>query len=212
MNAGACEVILFGGRSCSGKSTFIDQLQKKLGNDIASILNGDRYYHDLSRKDPQEIKFYNFDDPYSSLDTTLLLAHIRDLKQGRIIDAPRYSFVTHSRTGYDEFHPKPLVLLDSVLAFAIDALMREISFSVIINYPPDRCLARRIIRDISPLEQGGRGRTIESVMAQWQRDVEPMYLLHIKPRIKHATFIIPGDFGEMAIIAMAVALKELYLK
>lgn len=205
-------IILFSGRSCSGKSTIVKKLVAMLGPELAAGLSGDSYYRDLSGVDPEIIKNYNFDDPHTSLDNILMQSQLRQLKESKSVQVPVYDFVTHSRIDHEPLEPKPLILLDSILGFAMPEIVAEAAYIFFVNYPSHLCLARRIERDTKPKEEGGRGRTITSVLLQWQRDVEPMYRLHIKPRIPQANLIIPGDFQESTVIMITAALKALFIK
>jgi uridine kinase len=164
-------VIGIAGGSGSGKTTVATEILHSVGEEIASYIPHDAYYKDLRELPENQRKAINFDHP-NSLDTGLMTEHIRTLIAGKSINLPIYDFTTHTRT--EEFipiPPKPVILVEGILIFTDHDLRNLFDVKLFVDTDSDIRLIRRIRRDISE-----RGRTVESVLDQYEATVRPMHL------------------------------------
>ena len=175
------------GGSGAGKTTLVRGLVDRLGSD-ASVLWFDEYYHDLVHLDPAERAVVNFDHP-DSLDVDLLVAHLTTLLAGRPAEVPVYDFSTHTRTGGTRrVEPGPVVVVDGILVLAFPAIRERLDVSVFVEAPAEVRLTRRLDRDVRE-----RGRTPESVRAQFAATVTPMHEAFVSPCRTFADLVLDGQ-------------------
>ena len=175
------------GGSGAGKTTLVRGLVDRLGSD-ASVLWFDEYYHDLVHLDPAERAVVNFDHP-DSLDVDLLVAHMAALLAGRPAEVPVYDFSTHTRTGRTRLvQPGPVVVVDGILVLAFPAIRECLDISVFVDAPAEVRLTRRLDRDVRE-----RGRTPESVRAQFAATVTPMHEAFVSPCRAFADLVLDGQ-------------------
>ena len=175
------------GGSGAGKTTLVRGLVDRLGSD-ASVLWFDEYYHDLVHLDPAERAVVNFDHP-DSLDVDLLVAHMAALLAGRPAEVPVYDFSTHTRTGRTRLvQPGPVVVVDGILVLAFPAIRECLDISVFVEAPAEVRLTRRLDRDVRE-----RGRTPESVRAQFAATVTPMHEAFVSPCRAFADLVLDGQ-------------------
>ena len=178
------------GGSGAGKTTLVRGLVDRLGSGV-SVLWFDEYYHDLVHLSPAERAVVNFDHP-DSLDVDLLVAHMAALLAGRPAEAPVYDLSTHTRTGRTRLvQPGPVVVVDGILVLAFPAIRECLDISVFVDAPAEVRLTRRLDRDVRE-----RGRTPESVRAQFAATVAPMHELFVAPHRADADVVIRGE-GDM---------------
>lgn len=195
------------GGTSSGKTTVTREITNALGEVNIALLQHDSYYKDLSLfggKQPSEI---NFDHP-DAYDTQLLIRHLKELKSGRAISRPVYSYVTYRRTPEEKVvEPKRIIIIEGILIFFEPELRDQIDVKVFVDTDDDERVLRRIRRDV--LE---RGRTIESVMEQYVATVKPMHLEFVEPTKRWADVIIPrGGENRVAIDLVVRMLRTLDL-
>lgn len=184
------------GPSGSGKTTLAKMLSKRLNEKIV-ILSIDRYYKDLSSLPAEEREKVNFDVP-SAIDWNLLMEHVKCLMEGKEISAPIYSFVTHTREGFERITPEEVIVVEGIFALWDEKLNKLMDVRVFVDTPLDICLIRRLQRDVIE-----RGRDIKEVITRWIRDVRPGYELFVRPSARNAHLIIPEDpDGEMRKVAV----------
>ena len=173
------------GCSGSGKTTLARELTQQLS---ATLLPLDFYYICLSHLPPDERPFQNFDHP-DSLEHSLLVQNVRDLAEGRPIERPIYDFTTHTRVRNrtETVNPAPVLIVEGILALHYPRLRQLYDFSIYVNAPNQICLNRRIYRDMRE-----RGRTEESVRAQFEATAKPMADLFVIPSATHATITVEG--------------------
>jgi uridine kinase len=173
------------GCSGSGKTTLARELTAQLS---ATLLPLDFYYRCLSYLPPNERALQNFDHP-ESLEHTLLVQHIEDLAGNRSIDRPIYDFTTHTRVPdrTETIAPSQVLIVEGILALHYPRLRALYDFSIYVNAPNQICLNRRIYRDMRE-----RGRTEESVRAQFEATAKPMAELYVIPSAQHASVIVEG--------------------
>jgi len=178
-------VIGIAGCSCSGKTTLARELARQLD---ATLFPLDLYYRDLSQFPLDSREKRNFDHP-DSLESELIVEHVRALARGETIQRSEYDFKTHTRVAgaFETVAPKSVVIVEGILALHYAELLPCYGFSVYVNAPYEVCLARRIHRDM-----GERGRTEEAVRAQWEATTLPMAELYVVPSAKRASMIVDG--------------------
>ena len=178
-------VIGIAGCSGSGKTTLARELANQLD---ATLFPLDLYYRDLSQFPLDSRHKRNFDHP-DSLESELIVEHVRALANGKTIQRPVYDFKTHSRVAgaFDTVTPAGVVIVEGILALHYAELRPLYTFSIYVNAPHDVCLARRIHRDMRE-----RGRTEESVREQFEATARPMADLYVTPSAARASVIVEG--------------------
>ena len=173
------------GCSGSGKTTLAVELARQLD---ATLFPLDLYYRDLSQFPLDSRHKRNFDHP-DSLESELIVEHVRALANGKTIQRPVYDFKTHSRVAgaFDTVTPAGVVIVEGILALHYAELRPLYTFSIYVNAPHDVCLARRIHRDMRE-----RGRTEESVREQFEATARPMADLYVTPSAARASVIVEG--------------------
>lgn len=193
------------GGSGSGKTTVAQEILGRVGPDRIAFIQHDSYYKDLSGLPPNQRAELNFDHP-NSLETDLLIEHIRCLQAGQPVQVPIYDFSTHSRTDRTfTVAARRVILVEGILIF-VEAKLRELfDIKVFVDTDPDIRFIRRLERDISE-----RGRTTESVIKQYQATVRPMHLEFVEPSKRYADIIIPeGGFNPAALDMLAARVQKL---
>jgi uridine kinase len=172
------------GPSGAGKSFLARHLAARLHSPILSL---DHYYRDLSHLSLDERAGSNFDEP-AALEHELLIAEVADLHEGRPIAVPTYNFSVHTRTRESQvFQPAPFVIIEGLFTLHWEELRRLLGTSVYVDMTDDVCLQRRTERDVRE-----RGRTPESVFAQFQATVAPMAERYVRPTLQYADIVVPG--------------------
>ena len=200
-------VIGIAGGSGSGKTTVVQTILQRVGLDKIALLQHDSYYKDLSRLPATQHLEVNFDHP-NSLETELLIQHIAALRAGMAVEVPIYDFATDSRTSQTfTVHPKRVILVEGILIFTEPKLREMCDVKIFVDTDADLRFIRRLERDIHE-----RGRTADSVIAQYQRTVRPMHLEFVEPSKRYADIIIPEGGFNTAAMDMVVARIEALLK
>jgi uridine kinase len=173
------------GCSGSGKTTLAVELARQLE---ATLFPLDLYYRDLSQFPLDMREKSNFDHP-DSLESELIIEHVRALALGKTIQRPVYDFSTHSRVAgtFEPITPTEFVLVEGILALHYAELYPLFDFSIYVDAPNQICLKRRIYRDMRE-----RGRTEASVIAQFEASARPMADLYVVPSQKRATMTVVG--------------------
>jgi len=202
------KVIIIGiaGASGSGKSLLSNTIVDELGSDRVTVLSEDSYYKDLSGLTMAERNQVNFDHP-DALDHKLLCEHLRLLQQGEAIDVPIYDYATHTRTSKIKHigKGKSILVLEGILLFTDPELRELMDICIYVDTSLDMCFIRRLQRDVIQ-----RGRTMESVIAQYEKTVRPMFLKFIEPSKRYADIIVPhGGKNRIAIEVIQAKMKEL---
>ncbi|CAN5733313.1 uridine kinase [soil metagenome] len=178
-------VLAIAGCSGSGKTTLARELTTQLE---ATLFPLDLYYRDLSHFPLDDRNKQNFDHP-DSLESELILEHVRAIADGQPIERPIYDFSTHSRVAdrTDTLTPTSVVIVEGILALHYSELLPLYDFSIYVNAPNEVCLNRRIYRDMRE-----RGRTEASVRAQFEATAKPMADLYVLPSQAHASVTVEG--------------------
>jgi len=178
-------VLAIAGCSGSGKTTLARELAIQLD---ATLFPLDLYYRDLSQFPLDSRHKRNFDHP-DSLESELIIEHVRGLASGQKIRRPVYDFKTHSRVAgaFDTIVPAAVVIVEGILALHFDELLPLYDFSIYVNAPNEICLKRRIYRDMIE-----RGRTEQSVREQFDATARPMADLYVVPSAARASLVVEG--------------------
>lgn len=189
-------IIGVAGGSGSGKTTLSENIKKEFENDIL-VLSHDYYYkrHDeLSLEERQKL---NYDHP-NAFDTDMLIGHLKDLRNGKAIEHPVYSFVNHNRENYTvRVEPKKIILVDGILIFENKELVDLIDIKIFVDTDADIRFIRRLVRDVQE-----RGRTIDSVINQYCDTVKPMHEQFVEYSKKNADIIVPKGGNNLVALNM----------
>ena len=197
-------VIGVAGGSGSGKTTVVRRIVDSLGPDQVTLLDHDRYYRDRNDLRLEERAALNYDHP-DALETDLLVRHVRELKSGRPVDVPQYDFTRHARLSETEtFQPRRALIVEGILVFTDAALRDLMDIKVFVDTDSDTRFIRRLQRDVAQ-----RGRTMESVIDQYQHTVKPMHLEFVEPSKRYADVIIPlGGHNTVAVDLLLTMLRS----
>lgn len=192
------------GGTGSGKTTIARKIIEAVGRENVILLEQDSYYRNLEDMPLDERHQANFDHP-DSIDSELLVNHLKRLKGGNNIEMPIYDFKTHTRNSETEhFEPKPVTIVEGILIFSEPRILSLLDVRVFVDTPDDIRFIRRLQRDIVE-----RGRTVESVIAQYYRTVRPMHFEFVEPSKRHADMIIPeGGNPEIGVEFLCGLIRE----
>jgi uridine kinase len=193
------------GGSGSGKTTVVRKILEGLEPLSASLLHHDSYYRDSPELTLEQRAAINYDHP-DSLETPLMAEHVRRLLAGEAVQVPEYDFTSHRRlTDTRRVEPRPLIIIDGILVLAEAELRELMDIRVFVDTDSDIRFIRRLGRDTKK-----RGRTVESVVRQYQLTVRPMHLEFVEPSRRHAHIIVPeGGKNEVAIGMLVARLRYL---
>ncbi len=181
-------IIGIAGGTGSGKTTVVNKIMKDLNADDVVVISQDNYYRKNDHLSFEERTKINFDHP-NSIDFDLLVKHLSQLKKGKTIEQPVYSFITHNRTKDTLItHPRDVIIVEGILVFTNPELLKMFDIKVYVYADPDERLIRRIRRDVSE-----RGRDVEEVLSRYQQTLKPMHEQFIRPTMQYADIIIPND-------------------
>lgn len=197
-------VVGVAGGSGSGKSTVVGAIVDALGPGTVAVLPHDAYYHDLSNLPLGQRRALNFDHPHA-FDDDLFVDHLHALRRGEAVDVPTYDFAAHTRAeAVHHLESRPVVLAEGILLFASSALRDLLDVKVYVDTEADLRLLRRLRRDVAE-----RGRTVDSVLTQYEETVRPMHLEFVEPSKRWADVLIPhGGRNAVAIDMVVRALRE----
>jgi len=193
------------GGTGSGKTTITDRLSDALSGSGVLVIQQDHYYRDISHLPAEERAKQNFDHP-SAVDSALFIEHVRLLRQGQPINRPVYDFTRHCRqTETVRLEPQPAILIEGILIFENESLRDLMDLKIFVDTDADLRFIRRLVRDIRE-----RGRTLESVVDQYQSTVRPMHIEFVEPSKRYADIIIPeGGHNEVGIDLVIQKVKSL---
>jgi uridine kinase len=183
------------GGTGSGKTTVAQKIITSVGRDNVVYLQQDSYYRNLGDM-PLDLKHrVNYDHP-DAFDTELLINHLEALRAGEAIEQPIYDYPSHSRRS-ESFHvePRPVIIVEGILVFVNSNMRGLMDLKIFVDTDADIRFIRRLDRDVHE-----RGRTLESVIAQYTTTVRPMHLQFVEPSKRYADIIIPeGGFNDVGI-------------
>jgi uridine kinase len=192
------------GGTGSGKTTIARKIVEAVGKDNVILVEQDSYYRNLGDMPLDERHQANFDHP-DSIDSEMLVNHIKRLKSGYSIEMPIYDFKSHTRSDQTEhIPPKPVVIVEGILIFAEPRVLDLLDVRVFVDTPDDIRFIRRLRRDIIE-----RGRTVDSVIAQYFATVRPMHFEFVENSKRNADIIIPeGGNHKIGIEFLCSKIRE----
>lgn len=201
--------IVFGvaGGTASGKTTVARAILDAVGASQIAYLPHDAYYNDRRDLTFEERARLNYDHP-DSLDTRLLIRHIKDLIKGFPVHVPVYDFTTDQRTEDTILvEPAPIILVDGILIFTKRKLRDLMDIKIFVDTDADVRFIRRLKRDMNE-----RGRSLDSVVHQYLETVRPMHLKFVEPSKRHADIIIPGGGHNKVAMEMVVSRLQMLIR
>ncbi len=199
--------VVFGvaGGTASGKTTVARTILTAVGQSQIAYLPHDAYYKDRPDLSFAERAAVNYDHP-NSLETKLLIHHIKQLLAGESVAVPVYDFTLHRRTEETVLvAPCPIILVDGILIFTRRKLRDLMDIKLFVDTDADVRFIRRLQRDMNE-----RGRSLDSVIAQYLETVRPMHLKFVEPSKRFADVILPnGGMNEVAIAMVVSRLQAL---
>lgn len=196
-------VIGVAGGSGSGKTTVVRRIVESLGPDSVTVLDHDRYYRDRNDLRLEERAALNYDHP-DALETELLVRHVIALRNGETVNVPAYDFARYQRLPTTDIAlPRKAIIVEGILVFGDAALRALMDVKVFVDTDADTRFIRRLERDVAD-----RGRTMQSVIDQYQSTVKPMHLEFVEPSKRYADIIIPqGGHNAVAVDLLLTHLR-----
>ncbi|MBQ7623632.1 MAG: uridine kinase [Bacteroidales bacterium] len=198
-------VIGIAGGSGSGKTTVVRAITEKLAGQKVVVIPQDSYYKDSSDLSDEEKRVHNFDHP-DAIEWSLLCKQLRELKKGRTVQQPVYSFIscTRSKTETKTVEPADVIIIEGILIFTCKELREQMDIKIFVDADDDDRLMRVMERDISE-----RGKDVHWVIERYSRTVKPMYLQFIEPSKRYADIIIPqGGHNKVAIDIITATVEK----
>lgn len=175
------------GGSGSGKTTVVRRIVDAIGAATTAVLRHDSYYRDLSHMPPAARVGINYDHP-DALESDLLVAHLAALLDGEAVELPVYDFAAHVRSSETVLvAPQPLIIVDGLLVLGDPRLRALMDLKVFVETDSEERLARRLRRDVRE-----RGRSEDSVLAQFRLTVQPMHAKFVQPTMRYADIVVRG--------------------
>ena len=192
-----------GGTGC-GKTTVVNTILNELPESEVGVISQDSYYKDTSHLSYEERVKINFDHP-RSIDFELLEQHLKDLKAGKSINQPVYSFVKHNRTGdIIVTKPRKVIIVEGILILSHAEIRDLFDIKIFVHADSDERLIRRLKRDITE-----RGRDINEVLNRYQITLKPMHQQFIEPMKEYADIIIPNNkYNTVAVDIVKTIINE----
>ena len=174
-------VIGIAGGSASGKTTLMKNLIASFEQEV-TVLSHDNYYKRHDELTYEERTRLNYDEP-GAFDTSLMAYHLDQLRHGHAVECPVYDFTVHNRS---------------------DQTMRQLmDIRIFVDSDADIRLCRRIHRDVNK-----RGRSLESVLTQYQETVKPMHERYVEPTKKYAHLVVPE--GGKNVVALDMIMGRIH--
>ena len=191
-------VIGIAGGTGSGKTTLMNNLIQRFHGQV-TVLSHDNYYKRHDEMTYEERCLLNYDEP-AALETDLMARHLDALRHGQAIDCPVYDFAQHNRS--DEtirIEPQKVIIVEGILIFENEPLRELMDIRIFVDTDADVRLCRRIKRDVNK-----RGRSLESVLMQYQDTVKPMHEKYVEPSKKYASIIVPEGGKNFVALDMII--------
>ena len=199
-------VIGVAGGSGSGKSTFTNRIKEHFGDDVV-VLYHDNYYRRQDGVPFEQRVTVNYDHP-DSLETELLVEHLKQLKEGKSIECPVYDYTKHNRSSeVIRIDPKPVILVEGILLLADPRVRDLLDIKVYVEADADERILRRISRDVEE-----RGRDLNGIIKQYLTTVKPMHYLYVEPTRSKADIVINSGKNDIAFDLFVSKIKLLLEK
>jgi len=188
-------VIGIAGGTGSGKTTVVNEVIRRLPPGEVAVISQDSYYRDQPELSLEDRKKTNFDNP-DSIEFELLCTHLLELRKGKPIEEPTYSYLTCSRQIETRIiEPRHVVIVEGILCLTQPELRDLMDIKVFVDCDADLRLSRVILRDTEE-----RGRGVAQTLDRYKKTVRPMHLQFIEPSKRYADIIIPqGGKNQVAI-------------
>lgn len=198
-------VIGIAGGTASGKTTLMKNLIADFDGEV-TILSHDNYYKRHDDMTYEERCRLNYDEP-NAFDTSLMVYHLDQLRHGVTIQCPVYDFTVHNRSNDTiTLVPKRVIIVEGILIFENEDLRNLMDIKIFVDADADTRLCRRIKRDVTK-----RGRSLESVLTQYQQTVKPMHEKYVEPSKKFANLVVPEGGKNFAALSMIECYIRNYL-
>jgi uridine kinase len=197
-------IIGIAGGSGSGKTTVVKAITEQLKENVV-VIPQDSYYKDLGHLSEEEKRVHNFDHP-DSIDFDLLRSQLKELREGRTVEQPIYSYITCGRSKTETVTVKPtdIIIVEGILIFTDPKLRKLMDIKIFVDADDDDRLMRVMSRDIVE-----RGKTVEWVIERYSKTVKPMYLQFIEPSKRYADVIVPqGGHNQVAIDMISARIEK----
>ncbi|MCY2687298.1 uridine kinase [Salinimicrobium sp. TH3] len=197
-------IIGIAGGTGSGKTTVVNQIIEELKNEEVDVISQDSYYQDTSHLSYEQRTKINFDHP-KSIDFDLLVSHLKDLKAGKNIQQPVYSFKQHNRTSETiTIEPRKVIIVEGILILTHPDIREMFDIKIYVHADSDERLIRRLKRDIAE-----RGRDLEEVLNRYQTTLKPMHQQFIEPTKEFADIIIPTNrYNTVAVDIVQTIIRQ----
>lgn len=198
-------VLGIAGGSGSGKTTLMNNIVAHFQEDI-TVLSHDSYYRRHDDMSYEQRCQLNYDEP-AALETDLMVQHLDLLRRGQAIDCPVYDFTVHNRADQVvRVTPSRIIIVEGILIFENEALRDLMDIRIFVDTDADIRLCRRVKRDVNK-----RGRSLESVLQQYQETVKPMYEKYVEPSKKYAHILVPEGGKNTIAQEFIISLLEKHL-
>ena len=199
-------VIGIAGGTGSGKTTLMRNIMNQFEG-MVTVLSHDNYYKRRDELTFEERSNLNYDEP-DAIETSLMVEHLSQLRQGKAIDCPVYDFTCHNRSNETiRLEPKPVIVVEGILIFENQPLRDLMDIKIFVDTDADVRLCRRIKRDVNK-----RGRTLESVLTQYQTTVKPMHEKYVEPSKRFADIVVPEGGKNLVALDMIMGRIQRHLK
>jgi len=198
------KIIAIGAVTAGGKTTVVNAITHQLKERVV-VIPQDSYYKDSSYLPLEERQKINFDHP-DAIDFKLLCKQLRELKEGKSIEQPVYSYITCSRSKTETItvEPADVIIIEGILVFTCKELRDQMDIKIFVDADDDDRLMRVMARDIIE-----RGKTVETVIERYTKTVKPMYLQFIEPSKRYADIIIPqGGHNKVAVDIISATIEK----
>ena len=198
-------VIGIAGGTGSGKTTLMNNLIQRFAGSV-TVLSHDNYYRRNDHLTYEQRCLINYDEP-AALETDLMARHLEALRRGETIQCPVYDFTQHNRSNETiDIVPKSVIIVEGILIFENQELRDLMDIKIFVDTDADVRLCRRILRDVTE-----RGRTLESVLNQYQNTVKPMHEKYVEPSKKYADIVVPEGGRNLVALDMIIGRIQRHL-
>lgn len=199
-------VIGIAGGSGSGKTTLMNNIVKRFSDNI-TVLSHDSYYKRHDDMTYEQRCQLNYDEP-AALETELMVEHLGSLRNGHAIECPVYDFTVHNRSdAVQRIEPRKVIIVEGILIFENPELRDLMDIRIFVDTDADIRLCRRVKRDVNK-----RGRTLESVLTQYQQTVKPMYEKYVEPSKHFAHILVPEGGKNVVALELIMNLIEKHIQ
>ena len=199
-------VIGIAGGTGSGKTTLMKNIVSRFGDEV-TVISHDNYYKRHDDMTYEERCLINYDEP-AAFETELMVGHLAQLKAGHAIECPVYDFTVHNRSNdFVTIEPRRIIIVEGILIFADEALRDLMDVRIFVDTDADVRLCRRIKRDVNK-----RGRTLESVLTQYQATVKPMHEKYVEPSKRFANIVVPEGGKNTVALDMIMGFLQGHLE